>query len=99
MRLRRRSLPDDAECSALHARYLCDRALATASAAAEIRAALRLTRRAADAELSLALDLRHRLPRVWRLLAAGDIDWRRARVITYGTAHLTIGAAGTWSSG
>ena len=70
-----------------------DPELATQSAAAEIRAALRLTRRAADTELSLALDLCHRLPEMWRLLAAGDIDWRRARVITHGTTHLTIGAA------
>jgi hypothetical protein len=67
-----------------------DPALATESAAAEIRVALRLTRRAADTELNLALDLGRRLPRVWELLAAGDIDLRRARTITHGTAHLSI---------
>ena len=41
-----------------------DPALAWESAAAEIRAALRLTRRAAEAELCLALDLVERLPAV-----------------------------------
>ena len=61
---------------------------AAAAAAAEIRAALRLTRRAADAELALAVDLKKRLPRVWEALSAGEIDLRRARVIVYGTAHL-----------
>ncbi len=62
-------------------------------AAAEIRAALRLTRRAADAELAFALDLQRRLPGVWSLLATGDIDVRRARVIATGTEHLPIGLA------
>jgi hypothetical protein len=61
---------------------------ATESAAAKIRAALRLTRRAADTELAFAVDLKHRLPRVWEALAAGDVDLRRARVIVHGTAHL-----------
>ena len=61
---------------------------ASESAAAEIRAALRLTRRAADAELAFAVDLKQRLPRVWEALAAGDIDLRRARVIVLGTEHL-----------
>jgi multidrug efflux pump subunit AcrA (membrane-fusion protein) len=70
-----------------------DPQLATEAAAAEIRAALRLTRRAADTELSFALDLRQRLPRVWKLLAAGDIDVRRARTITRGTEHLSIAHA------
>ena len=59
------------------------------SAAAEIGAALRLTRRAADIDLALALDLKQRLPRVWEALAAGKIDLRRARVIVSGTAHLS----------
>lgn len=65
-----------------------DLELATEAAAAEIRAALRLTRRAADTELAMALDLKRRLPRVWEALAKGDIDVRRARTIAYGTAHL-----------
>jgi len=61
---------------------------AAESAAAEIRAALRLTRRGADVELSLALDLRWRLPRVWGMLVSGEIDVRRMRVIALGTVHV-----------
>ena len=56
--------------------------------AAEIRPALQLTRRAADAEVDMAWQLRVRLPRVWALLAAGEIDLRRARVIVDGMRHL-----------
>ncbi|MDH5373394.1 MAG: 13E12 repeat family protein, partial [Acidimicrobiia bacterium] len=65
-----------------------DLELVIESAAAEIRAALRLTRRAADSELALAMDLRERLPRVWDLLCSGDLDIRRAKTISYGTSHL-----------
>ena len=64
-----------------------------ASAAAEIRAALHLTRRAADIELSFALDLRRRLPQVYEMLEAGSIDVRRAKTIDRGTCHLSTGAA------
>jgi hypothetical protein len=63
------------------------------AAAAEIGAALRLTRRAADFDLALAVDLKERLPEVWESLAAGTIDLRRARVIVSGTAHLSVEAA------
>ncbi|NIA24258.1 MAG: DUF222 domain-containing protein [Gammaproteobacteria bacterium] len=70
-----------------------DDALAVESAAAEIRVALRLTRRAADSELAFAFVLRRRLPRVWDELAAGDIDLRRAKTISYGTEHLPIALA------
>jgi hypothetical protein len=66
---------------------------AAESAAAEIRAALHLTRRAADSELGFALDLRRRLPQVWRLLADGNIDPRRARAIIHATGHLSITTA------
>ena len=62
--------------------------LVAEAAAAEIRVALRLTRRAADTELAFALDLRDRLPRVFDHLIAGDLDVRRARTIGYGTSHL-----------
>jgi len=65
-----------------------DPQLAEESASAEIRAALRLTRRAADTEMGWALDLKQRLPEVWRLLAAGDIDARRAKTIIGTTSHL-----------
>lgn len=63
------------------------------SAAAEIRSALHLTRRAADTELSFALDLHERIPRVLEMLRAGLIDVRRAKTIDRGTYHLSIGAA------
>ncbi|MDF1594680.1 MAG: DUF222 domain-containing protein [Acidimicrobiia bacterium] len=57
-------------------------------AAAEIRAALRLTRRTADTELGVALDLRERLPHLYEAFEAGIVDVRRARTILRGTAHL-----------
>jgi hypothetical protein len=69
-------LGDDLEC-------------AEEAAAFEIRAALRMTRRAAETELGLAQDLRHRLPAVGEALARGDIDVRRARTVAYGTGHLS----------
>ena len=65
-----------------------DPELAAEAAAAEIRVALRLTRRAADSDLGLALDLAQRLPRVWQALATGEIDLRRVRVIVSDTARL-----------
>ena len=70
-----------------------DPLLAAETAAAEIRAALRLTRRAADSELGFALDVKRRLPGVWGSLASGDIDLRRARTIAYGVVHLSDDAA------
>ena len=78
-----------AAISDLMNRIEADPAVATESAAAEIRVALRLTRRAADSDLGLALDLAQRLPRVLEALAAGEIDLRRARVMVAGTAHLS----------
>lgn len=72
-----------------------DKSWAPEMAAAEIRVALRLTRRAADSELKMALALRERYPRVWAALASGQIDRRRAGVIRYGTIHLTDQAANT----
>ena len=65
----------------------------TGLAGAEVRAALHLTRRTADSELSFALDLRHRLPLVHHLLSIGAIDVPRARTIDRGTCHLSVGAA------
>jgi hypothetical protein len=70
-----------------------DPEIAFESAAAEIGAALRLTRRGADSDLALALDLKQRLPRVWEALAAGEIDLRRVRVIVSATAHLSYESA------
>ena len=63
------------------------------AAAAEIGVALRLTRRAADVELTMAIDLQRRLPHTWRLLKAGAIDLRRAKTIDHATAHLTTAVA------
>ena len=62
-------------------------------ASAEIRAALNLTRRAADNELSFAMDLQQRLPKVHRMLMDGVIDVRRARTIDHETCHLTTATA------
>lgn len=57
-------------------------------AACSVSAPLRLTRRAADMALGLALDLRWRLPLVGEALRHGLIDLSRARVIVNGTSHL-----------
>ena len=62
--------------------------LAVEAGAAEIRAALHLTRFSANNEMVLALDLRERIPRVHELLNTGQIDARRARVIADSTMHL-----------
>lgn len=67
--------------------------LAEEAAAAEIGAALHLTRRASDGELAFALELQRRLPRVWDALRKGTIDLRRARIIVDNTLHLTVAGA------
>ena len=61
---------------------------AAEAAAAEVRAALHLTRRCADTEIGIALELATRLPKVHELLASGVLDLRRARVLLDGTSHL-----------
>ncbi len=63
------------------------------AAAAEIGAALHLTRRTAEYELSTALDLHRRLPSVLDALMEGRIDLRRARTLLRGTEHLSIAGA------
>lgn len=70
-----------------------DPALAWEAAATEIRAAFRLTRRAAESDLDLALEVARRIPGLGAAMAAGDIDVRRARVIVRGTSHLDEEAA------
>jgi hypothetical protein len=72
-----------------------DHTFATEAAAAEIRAALRLTRRATDSELSFALELRERLPAVFAALRSGEIDVRRAKTIAHHTYHLNTATART----
>jgi hypothetical protein len=87
-----RVLAEMASISQLMTELEPDPEIAHEGAAAEIGAALRLTRRAAEADLDLAIDLKERLPEVWEALAAGMIDLRRARVIVEGTAHLSDSA-------
>jgi hypothetical protein len=57
-------------------------------AASEIRAGLSWTRRAAEYQVSFAVDLVERLPQVWVALDSGWIDLPRARVIINQTLHL-----------
>lgn len=59
----------------------------------ELRGALRWTRRAAETEVDLAADLKHRLPSVLWALRCGRIDRRRAKAIVDGTAHLSVAHA------
>jgi hypothetical protein len=67
--------------------------LAVEGAAMEIRAALCLTRRAADIEMGFALRLHDRLPKVFQALSVGVVDVRRAKTIDHGTSHLTVETA------
>jgi hypothetical protein len=62
---------------------------ASEAASAEVRAALRLTRRTSDIEMALALALHRRLPRLAEMLETGSLDVRRARTIDSATLHLT----------
>lgn len=64
---------------------------AAEGAAAEIGAALRLTRRSAEIETGLAIDLNRRVPSVFNALLFGRIDMRRARVLVDET--LPVGEA------
>ena len=57
-------------------------------AAAEVAAALNLTRRASEDRVELAVTLRVRLSEVWRLLEQGEIDVPRAITLARGTDHL-----------
>jgi Domain of unknown function (DUF222) len=65
-----------------------DVVLAMEGAAAEVRAALALTRRAAESDLDLAWTLRERLPEVLAAFKQGRIDLRRTWVLVQGTSHL-----------
>ena len=57
-------------------------------ASEELQAALAKTRRAADTEVALALELKDRLPEVWEALRKGRIDVRRARIFAGETTTL-----------
>ncbi|GIU92835.1 MAG: hypothetical protein KatS3mg011_1741 [Acidimicrobiia bacterium] len=65
------------------------------AAAAEVGSALRLTRRTATREMTMAGDLFVRLPQVGEAMTQGKIDHRRARVLVSETAHLSETAART----
>ncbi len=54
----------------------------------EIGAALTLTRRMANRELSVALDVIESVPAVYRSLVSGEIDARKATILTDQSAHL-----------
>ncbi len=71
-------------------RFLDEAAIA---GSAEIAAALRITRHRADGEVSLALELERRLPRVWHALREGLVDVHRARALVDETLHLPLAAA------
>ena len=58
-------------------------------AAAEISAALHLTRQSGEYETGMAVDLNRRLPQVLDALLCGDIDVRRARVMVAATSHVS----------
>jgi hypothetical protein len=77
----------------LEADFAGDLELASDATSAEIRAALCLTRRAADHELDMAVTLRDRLPNVWAVFNRGDLDTPRAKVIIRGTEHLPEASA------
>lgn len=57
-------------------------------AATELRAALHLTRRAADGWVHLALRLRNEFPELLALLDSGELDLPRVRAIDYATFGL-----------
>ncbi len=63
--------------------------LVEGACAAEIRAALHLTRRSADKELAVARGLLTRLPEVWTAFSQGRIDRMRANLIVDQTSQLS----------
>jgi len=85
------------DIAAVHKSYAtddgCSYIEAGRASSSEIRLALRLTRSGADNELALALSLKHRLPRLFDMLATGTIDLRRARTIERATLHLSDATA------
>src|SRR3954454_14172561 len=62
-------------------------------AVAELAVALRLTTDAGRAFLGLAMELRYRLPKVWRRVTAGDLAPWRARKVAEQTMTLSMEAA------
>ena len=64
------------------------------AAAAELGALQETTTQAATAQMADALDLRHRLPRLWHRVQAGGVRAWKARVVAKATRHLSLTAAG-----
>jgi Domain of unknown function (DUF222) len=62
-------------------------------AAAELGAALETSFGSARALMADALDLRHRLPQLWRLIVAGGVASWRARKVAQATRHLSRDSA------
>ena len=62
-------------------------------AAAEIAAALHLTRRSAEDQTGFALGLVRHRPKVFEALLFGRIDLYRAKILVQATLHLTDAAA------
>ncbi|MFC0557382.1 DUF222 domain-containing protein, partial [Planotetraspora thailandica] len=75
--------PDDMRKAAVPDEYAAD----------EVRAALVLTRRAAEREYAFAHDLCTRLPRVWQALLDGRIDKPRALVVSEWLEDVPAGLA------
>src|SRR3954464_1152481 len=63
-------------------------------AVAELAVALRVTTDAGRVFLGLAMELRYRLPRVWKRVTAGDLAPWRARKVAEQTLTLSMEAAG-----
>src|SRR3954470_3273945 len=63
-------------------------------AVAELAVALRVSTDAGRAFLGLAMELRYRLPRVWKRVTAGDLAPWRARKVAEQTMCLSMEAAG-----
>jgi Domain of unknown function (DUF222) len=63
-------------------------------AAAELGCVLRMSDGAASRLIGDALDLRHRLPKVWVAAQAGQVPAYQARAIAKATRHLTVEQAG-----
>ncbi|MCH7668625.1 MAG: DUF222 domain-containing protein [Acidobacteria bacterium] len=66
---------------------------AVRDAGVEIGCALHLTRRAADTELGVALELTGRLPRLHEMLTLGLVDVRRVKCMSAATIHLDTDTA------
>jgi hypothetical protein len=82
-----------AEYEEVASERILDLAEAAKGAAAEIGAALRLTRRSAEYRTSFAMFLQRRLPVVFEALLFGRIDMARAQVFVDCTLHLADAAA------